>query len=170
MVARWLGLRRLFAGVVTAMLAAWPVASAHAETPAQICARAGTDDTLRPIPQDLVSEVNTVFHTTMPSQMVRNATVFRCASRRVTVCMSGANLPCGKADTERTSVGGAQWCRDHPDASFIPAYATGHATIFEWRCHGTSPDIVQQRYPVDSRGFVARSWKPAIASRGPVSA
>lgn len=132
---------------------------AHAETPAQFCAQAGTDDTLRPIPADLAPTINALFHTTMPPALAVRMTVFRCAGGHVLVCGMGANLPCGKADTNRTSTGGDAWCRDHPDASFIPAFATGHATIFDWRCRGGAPAIIRQRYKVDPRGFVAEYWK-----------
>ena len=53
------------------------------------------------------------------------------------VCTVGANLPCGKANTYcDPSAGVVQWCRDNPDASVVPAVATGHDTIYEWRCQG----------------------------------
>jgi hypothetical protein len=147
-------------GLAAVGLAILSIAPVHAETPAQFCAHTGTDDTLRPIPENLVAAVNALFHTTMPTRMAVDKTVFRCAGGHVLVCATGANLPCGKADTERTSAGGTQWCRDHPDASFIPAYATGHATIFEWRCRNGAPAIVRQNFEVDPRGFVAEFWKP----------
>jgi hypothetical protein len=85
--------------------------------------------------------------------------MFRCANHHVLVCSVGANLPCGKADTSRVSVGGAQWCREHPDAPSIPAVATGHATVFDWRCHDGKAVIAQQRFKVDGRGFVASFWQ-----------
>jgi hypothetical protein len=143
------------------MLAAWAAcsAAAHAETPAAFCARVGTDDTLRPIPSALAPAVNTAFHTEMPADVASRTTVFRCADRRVLVCSVGANLPCDKADTSRVSAGGAQWCHEHRDAPFIPAYATGHATIFDWRCRDGRPVIARQRFKVDGRGFVAEFWR-----------
>lgn len=143
------------------ILAAWTAcsAAAYAETPAAFCARVGTDDTLRPIPAALVSAVNAAFHTAMPADVATRMTVFRCADRRVLVCSVGANLPCDKADTSRVSVGAAQWCKEHRDAPFIPAYATGHATIFAWRCRDGGPVIAEQRFTVDRRGFVAEFWR-----------
>jgi hypothetical protein len=149
----------LVVGLAFAGLALLPVAPAHAETAAQFCARAGTDDTLRPIPAELVPAVNALFRTTMPAQTAIDTTVFRCANGQVLVCTTGANLPCGKADTERTSTGAGQWCREHPDAGSIPAFATGHATVFQWRCRAAAAEIVRQIYRVDARGFVAAYWK-----------
>jgi hypothetical protein len=134
-------------------------AESHAETPGAFCARVGTDDTLRPIPATLVPAVNQAFHTAMPADVATRMTVFRCADGRVLACGVGANLPCEKADTSRVSVGGARWCEEHPDAPFIPAYATGHATIFDWRCRDGAALIAKQRFTVDRRGFVAEFWR-----------
>ncbi len=73
--------------------------------------------------------------------------------------MTGANLNCGKADTLRTSAGGNFWCRSHPGAAFIPLFATGHATIYAWRCDGRTAVPQRQVRDVDPRGFTAANWK-----------
>jgi hypothetical protein len=120
----------------------------------------GTDDTTRPIPADLVSTVNRVFKTALPPQVAMDSTVFRCAEGHVLACTASANLPCGKANTDRAPTTGAvQWCRDHPDATFIPAVATGHDSIFEWRCRSNTPQIARQSLHVDRHGFIATFWK-----------
>jgi len=76
------------------------------------------------------------------------------------VCTVGANLPCGKADTKRApSPGVVKWCRDNPDTEVVPAVATGHDTIYAWRCRGGAPSIVRQTLHVDPRGFIAEFWK-----------
>jgi hypothetical protein len=54
----------------------------------------------------------------------------------------------------------AQWCRDNSNAEFIPAVATGHDTIYVWRCHSGTPRVVRQTLHVDPRGFVAEYWQP----------
>jgi hypothetical protein len=150
---------RLLLWITLIVLATWFITPARAETPATFCGRVGTDDTPRPIPAELAPAVNALFHMTMPAQTTIDTTVFRCADGHVLVCTTGANLPCGKADTRRTSAGGVPWCHDHPDATFIPAYATGHASIFDWRCRDGAPAIARQRYNVDPHGFVAQYWK-----------
>jgi len=150
----WLGV-----ATAIAMVACCAARSPRAATPAEMCARAGTDDTLRPIPESLVPGVNAVFHSAMPADVAMRLTVFRCDGGHVLVCGVGANLPCGKADTSTASTGGAQWCREHPNDGFIPAYATGHATIFEWHCVGGRAAIVRQVLHVDPRGFVAEYWR-----------
>jgi hypothetical protein len=148
--------------VFVALAAAWTVRPppAQAATPAAVCARIGTDDTLRPIPESLVPAVNAAFGTAMPARLAMDATVFRCATGRVLVCTTGANLPCGRANTSRTPGPGAvAWCRDHPNAAFIPTVATGHDTIFAWRCQGDVPQAGQQLLQVDPRGFIATYWQ-----------
>jgi len=153
-IGRW-----LIVAAPIAIVACCVARTPRAQTPAQVCAHVGADDTLRPIPPSLVPDVNAVFHTAMPPDVAVRLTVFRCDGGHVLVCGVGANLPCGKADTSTTSIGGEQWCRDHPNDGFIPAYATGHATIFEWRCVGPRPAILRQRFHLDPRGFVAEFWR-----------
>jgi hypothetical protein len=160
-------IHRLLLSAAIAALGSWLIAPARTETPVQTCAGVGVDDTLRPIPASLVPAVNALFHSRMPTQMALDSTVFRCAEGHVLVCTTGANLPCGKANVSRTSAGAAEWCRTNPDATFVPAVATGHDTIYQWRCRNGSPDIVRQTSAVDPRGFVARYWRrlPQTSSR-----
>jgi len=135
-------------------------ASARAETPAAFCQRAGTDDTTRPIPETLVPEVNAAFGTDMPPRIAMDTTVFRCADRRVLVCTVGANLPCGKADTSKNPNDGTiRWCADNPSAPSVPAFVTGHDTIYQWRCTSGTPQILHQALHADPRGFLAEFWK-----------
>lgn len=94
---------------------------------AAVCARVGTDNTPPPIPTALAPAVNAVSNAAVYASVARRMTMFRGADRRVLVC---SWMPCDKADTSRASAGGAQWCKEHRDAPFIPAYATGHASIF----------------------------------------
>jgi hypothetical protein len=143
-----------------ALLIAWSTPS-RAEPPAAYCQRVGTDDATRSIPEALVPAINATFRTRMPPHVAMDTTVFRCAEHRVMVCTVGANLPCGKADTSRMpNAGVIQWCRDNRDASFVPAAATGHDTIYEWHCHAGTPRISRQTLHVDQHGFVTEFWKP----------
>jgi hypothetical protein len=152
--------RRLPATLVLAAAALASIVSARAEQPAAMCARIGTDDTLRPIPESLVPAVNAALGTAMPARVAIDTTVFRCADGHVLVCAAGANLPCGRANTNRTpGPGMVDWCRDHPAADFIPAVATGHDTIYAWQCLEGLPHIVRQIDEVDARGFIAQYWK-----------
>ena len=149
----------MMAAMVTLLGAGWTV-PVRAETPAALCQRVGTDDILRKIPEDLVPAVNTAFGLQMPRRVAVDTSVFRCAEGRVMVCTVGANLPCEKANTSRTpGTGVVQWCRDNPGATFVPAFASGHDTIYEWRCRNGSPEMVRQTFDVDARGFIEQFWK-----------
>lgn len=137
--------------------------AAHAaESPARYCERVGADDTLRPIPASLVPAAKRLFSLeAMPDAVVRRTTVFRCVQGAVLICTSGANLPCGKANTNRALASAGRYCRENPDASGVPMYVTGHDTIYAWRCRGTEAVAGEPVETLDPRGFMARLWKPA---------
>jgi hypothetical protein len=146
--------------VALAAASAFRLSAAQAATPAEVCTQIDTGDTLQPIPESLVPAVNRAFGTTMPARMAVDTTVFRCSGGRVLVCTTGANLPCGRANTSRTpGPGTVAWCRDHPNAAFIPAVATGHDTVFAWRCLDDVPQVDRQVLNVDPRGFIGTYWK-----------
>ena len=133
---------------------------AGAQEAARLCREMGTDDTLRTVPASLVPAAKRLFALRMPSSQVQRATVFRCVEGKVVLCTWGADLPCGKANTQRRLPSAEAWCRDHPDTDMIPTFATGSDTIYRWRCAGGAPQIVEQAADTDARGFVARYWKP----------
>jgi hypothetical protein len=152
-------------GTVIAVLALLGIVllsgAAHAQAdPQQFCRRAGTDDTLRSIPPSLVPRAQSMFGPSMPSDMAQRTTVFRCMRGLTLMCNTGANLPCGKADTRRTNRGASAWCKDNPNSDFIPMYAVGHDTIYQWRCTDGQARIVSQQDQVDERGFITRYWRP----------
>jgi hypothetical protein len=131
----------------------------HAQNPSQVCRQAGTNDTLRKVPASLGAAVNALFDTRMsPADAARSA-FYRCFRGRVLVCTVGANLPCGKANVSRTLPGAMAYCRENPGSMFIPMFATGHNTIFEWRCVGAKAVVVGQTQQLDARGFVQQYWR-----------
>jgi len=96
----------------------------------------------------------------MPAREAIATTVFRCAGGHVLVCTTGANLPCGPANTSRTpGPGVVAWCRDNPDAAMVPAVASGHDTIYEWVCRDGVAQIARQALKVDPRGFIVEFWR-----------
>jgi hypothetical protein len=135
---------------------------AAAQDPTRFCREKGTDDELRPIPQTLVPAAKRLFGLVrMPEGQIRRSTVFRCADGHTMLCTYGANLPCGKANSDRRLPGAEAWCRDHPSADFIPRYAIPAGNIYGWRCAAGIPEVVDRIEDIDPRGFVARYWKPA---------
>ncbi len=121
--------------------------------------RGRPDGTLLPIPPELAPRVTATFHARMtPAEVARNG-VLRCDGQAVLACLTGANLNCGPADRTRRNHGAAVWCRAHPDARFVPKFATGHTTVFDWRCAGQRAAIAAQVQQVDARGFVRGAWR-----------
>lgn len=139
-------------------------APAHAHA---ACPDHATDNTLRPVPASLVPAVIAAFGLHLrnasgsgitPAEVARQ-TVIRCDHGAVLACMTGANLNCGPADTRLVSRGGDSWCADHPDAAFVPMFATGHATNYAWRCAGTHAVPGRQTHALDKHGFVTAYWR-----------
>ena len=131
----------------------------QAETPSRLCARVGTDDTARSVPASSAAAVNRLFRTRMPASVIEKTTVFRCFDSHVLVCTASANLPCGKASLSGSKPGATAWCHEHPDTASIPAFATGHDTIYEWHCRGGQAEALRPIDQVDARGFFTRYWK-----------
>jgi len=65
-----------------------------------------------------------------------------------------------KADTSKTGQGGDEGCRSHPSDTMIPMAATGHATIYVWRCSGNRAVSAKVISKVDNQGFELLNWKP----------
>jgi hypothetical protein len=91
--------------------------------------------------------------------LARQLAFVRCAGDRLLACSVGANLNCGKADTRRSLPGAREYCRANPDADNIPMVATGHATIYAWRCVGRSAVATKAVVAVDPHGYDAGNWK-----------
>lgn len=143
-------------------LTLFALGAARAQDVPALCARVTNDDRVRPIPITLVPKARELF--TFSSQAanayVQKSTFFRCMDGKVWLCNTGANLVCGKADTSRTSAGASAFCKDNPGSDVVPMAATGHDTIYEWKCDGKKAVIAKEAVPVDSRGFLSDNWKP----------
>ncbi|HTV87782.1 MAG TPA: hypothetical protein VME41_02090 [Stellaceae bacterium] len=151
-------------GIVLIVLAGLVAAAAPAPaaSPGALCRRVGTSDRLRPLPPSLTGRAGELFGIeAMPAAQIRRSTFLRCMEGHVLLCNTGANLPCGKANTGRDLPAAEQWCASHPDSEFIPMYVTGHDTVYRWRCSGGKAATVGPPWPVDQRGFITRFWKRA---------
>jgi hypothetical protein len=84
----------------------------------------------------------------------------RCMDGRLLACFTGANLPCEKMNAARDNKGAEAFCQANPDAPVVPAFATGHDTIYSYRCVGRRAEIAGTTFPPDARGFAATLWAP----------
>ena len=91
--------------------------------------------------------------------IVKTGASYRCSGGRLLVCAVGANLWCGKADTDTRPARVAAYCRSNPDAVLAPMAVTGHATIYAWRCAHGAPEIEPSPMAVDPDGYIADNWR-----------
>ncbi|MGB7126449.1 MAG: hypothetical protein WBD42_06445 [Methylovirgula sp.] len=134
---------------------AW--AGAADRSPRAYCAHVGNDDAARPAPPVLAGAIKRLFH--IAGKYALETTQYRCAGGKVLLCTIGANLPCGKANTSTELPGVNDWCRQNPNAGFIPMYVTGHDTIYAWHCAGTVAKPGKKIGAVGARGFFVEYWK-----------
>lgn len=156
-------IRSIVAGFLLAV-AAGPTMScslASAQDLQVYCARVGDDDRVKPVPDRLLPNARRMFDlpTEAEDSYVQATTSARCMKGAVWLCSYGANLVCEKADVSRDSPGAERFCRQNPNAIGVPMSATGHATVYDWKCVGKKARITGQIAEVDARGFIAGNWK-----------
>ena len=110
-----------------------------------------------PVPKQFEADVARTFG--LPIDLVRRSAFVRCAQDKLLACSVGANLNCGKANTRRSLPGASEFCRTNPDADNIPMAATGHDTIYAWRCVGRRAVAAKAVVAVDAYGYDAGNWK-----------
>ncbi len=103
---------------------------------------------------------------TMPMEMFKKTTIWRCMDKKVYACNFGANLPCSsKANTDKTPTQAmTDFCTANPDSDFIPMSVTGHSTIYSWHCVKGTPELLDQIEKVDAAGFLEQIWYPIQAN------
>jgi hypothetical protein len=147
--------RSVFA--IAALLGATTFGYAESEKPSNFCTGSRGDVAARPIPPALAPVVMKAFD--IDRAGAASAGFYRCDGGRLLVCYVGANLPCGKANVSRSLPAADKYCRDNPNESFVPMYATGHDTIYSWRCAGKVARPGPPVESVDKRGYFSRYWK-----------
>ena len=85
---------------------------------------------------------------------------WRCARGAVLACLYGANIPCdAKADTSRTPTPAISgFCRENPNATFVPMVVTGHETVVSWACKNGQP-LPAKVGAVDAEGYAKAYWR-----------
>jgi hypothetical protein len=153
------GRERLAQGAIVAALAVAALAFAGPASAASAayCASRAAPRASIPVPRELEARVAEAFG--LPADLVRKEGFVRCAGTRLLACVIGANLNCGKANLSRSLPGASEFCRDNPDADNIPMAATGHDTIYAWRCVGGRAVATKAIVAVDAQGYTAGNWR-----------
>jgi hypothetical protein len=138
------------------------------DDPFAYCAAVGTID--RPdaryvgpaVPPSVARGLARAFGVTAdpPPEPFSQNSSWRCMNGAVYACTVGANLPCLEkppADPE-PSEAMRSFCREQPDSAAIPAYVTGHATLYDWSCDESRPRRGRVLTTLDERGYMSSIW------------
>ena len=157
---------RMLMAVAMLGLAAGQALAAESSLAAQ-CSRVHDDDTIHGYVPALHDGLIRAFERLFPSARtppdegeIQAGAHIRCMDGHLLACFTGANLPCAKMNTARDNPGADAFCRANPDADSIPAFATGHDTIYRYRCVSGRLDVTGTAFELDSRGFAAQLWAP----------
>lgn len=162
-------------GAVAFLAVAGQAASANAaETDlTKLCRQEVNDDTVRDYQPSLHDAALKAFKKFFPDaaqkptdEMLASQAKFRCMGGKVYACFIGANLPCSKMNTDESNTGAEAFCKDNPTADSVPMVATGHDTIYSYRCKDGHAEIARRLYQIDQRGFAQSLWTP-VATETP---
>ena len=131
---------------------------AFAEDGAAYCAD-GRHQVASAVPAALQPNVAKAFGISV--EMARDAATVRCVGGKLMACWVGANFDCGRANVHRSLLGANAYCREHPGSDSIPMVATGHDTIYDWRCDGGRAVAGKANRAVDAFGYIAENWREA---------
>jgi hypothetical protein len=131
------------------------------------CVQVRNDDTVRPYEPSLRAGLMKAYarlfpgaQSPPPEDVLRDGSNIRCMNGRLYACFVGANLPCGKMNSARNNPGADEFCRTNANADVVPAFATGHDTIYSYRCQSGRPLITGRTFALDPRGFATQFWTP----------
>ena len=141
---------------IVAALAFGALSLASPATPATLCASGQGPRAPVPVPRALEAEVARTFGVSVDA--VAHGGFARCAGNKLVACLVGANLNCGKANVRRSLAGASAYCRANPGSDMIPMAATGHDTIYAWRCAGGRAVAGKAVRAVDPDGYDAANW------------
>lgn len=153
--------------LILGLLVAMGAASAALADPGDLCAKVGNDDHLRPYDPTLRPDfvraykyLNPKAKGTLGDPVLKAQAVYRCMNRKLMACFVGANLPCGKIDKASDNPGADAFCRAHPGSRDVPLFASGHESLFHFRCEGLRAVVSGPAWTLDARGFAKEVWAP----------
>jgi hypothetical protein len=129
----------------------------------QLCRQVRNDDAIRDYSPALHDETAQAFKELFPDAQsapdeLQTQAQYRCMDGKVMVCFVGANLPCAKMNAARDNPGADEFCRQNPNAEGVPAVATGHDTVYSYRCRNGQAEIADELWELDERGFAKKLW------------
>ncbi len=143
------------------------LAATATSDPFAYCSRMGSIDEPEgggsPIPSTLEPYLARALGLSAEVRLKSESYYWRCMNGAVYVCAIGANIPCdAKADRAKRNSGADEYCQENREAAVVPAYATGHATIYSWSCSLGKAVRGKRIVEVDSRGYRSDIWHPVL--------
>jgi hypothetical protein len=138
-------------------------AAAVTDDPFAYCARIGSIDKPNggnsPVPPALLPYLRPTLGLSSEAPLTPETFYWRCMDRAVYICATGANIRCDiKADRAKRNSGADSYCRENRDAVFVPAYASGHDTIYEWSCAAGLAVRGKRTSQTDHRAYRTDIW------------
>jgi len=160
-----LGLCAIVLSGVSVALPAISSAAAQAGDLRQYCRQVRDDDTIRKYDPWMHDDALRAYKLLSPDAKgapadaeFQTGSSFRCMDGKVMVCFTGANLVCDKMNAKRSSPGADSFCKTQPNADFVPLVATGHDTIYSYRCRDGKAVVSGETFALDKRGFAKKLW------------
>lgn len=149
-----------------------PAKAHNPENPFAYCSRVVTADLpaggSSPVPPALTPYLARALGLQANVEFTAESYYWRCMDGAVYVCAIGANLPCdAKADRAKRNQGAENYCRENREAAFVPAYATGHDTIYEWTCSNGRAVRGKRTATLDRRGYRIVIWHKVLRNSEP---
>ncbi|MBZ9806982.1 hypothetical protein LB542_11935 [Mesorhizobium sp. BR1-1-9] len=152
-------------GILFSLSMAGAAAAPPADDLYRFCRQVRNDDTIRGYSPALRDGTVQAFKKLVPdakgtpddSELGTQAQ-YRCMNGKVMACFVGANLPCVKMNATRDNPGADEFCRRNPNEDGVPAVATGHDTVFSYRCRDGKAEVTGQTWKLDKRGFARKLW------------
>jgi hypothetical protein len=146
-------------------LASEPKSYVPTADPFSFCEKVGTADSPdggfgpSPAPTALEAYFPSALGVAADAKIDMSSVYWRCMDGHVYICAVGANLVCDrKPDRSTANPGADNYCREHPHAASVPAYATGHSTLYVWRCRDGLALRDRLVGKLDRRGFRVDIW------------
>jgi len=163
----------IIVAIIGASAASEPPRFTDAIDPFSYCADIRTTDSPAggtgpsPVPRALEPYLPAALGLPTGAAIAAGSAYWRCMDRMVYVCVTGANLVCDrKADRATTNAGADSFCRDNPEAAAVPAYATGHDSVYTWHCRAGRSLHGEPSVALDRRGFRIDIWHKISRAQG----
>jgi len=149
-----------------------PAKAHNLEDPFTYCSRVVTADSpaggSSPVPPALTPYLARALGLQADVEFMAESYYWRCMDGAVYVCAIGANLPCDtKSDRAKRNRGAENYCRENREAAFVPAFATGHDTIYEWSCSNGRGVRGRRTATLDRRGYRTVIWHKVLRDSEP---